>query len=338
MANIKISQLPSLGTLSGADQFPVVSNGTTFNVTANVAQTYMSTYPGGVFSGAVFSATDRVEATGNITGGNIRTAGLISATGNITSGNLRTSGQISATGNITSGNITSGNIGTGTAVITTANITTANITTGNITSIVSPLANITNATIDVFRSANAIITGGTITGITDLTVADGGTGRSTLTSSAVLIGSGTSPVNFVSPGTGGNLLTSDGSNWVSQAQVTLGSFSIIEQGELAVNAVAERQVSNNKTTVLFVYYSGGQGGRGPMVYTVEWGIGIEFGGLTNSRTWYNAGDVDFQVAGSGSLLAAFPPGSGDFLRVRVNANPVGQYGTPSTMRVLIYQM
>ena len=66
MANIKISQLPSLGTLSGADQFPVVSGGTTYNVTANVAQDYMSTYPGGVFTGAVFSATDRVEAVGNI--------------------------------------------------------------------------------------------------------------------------------------------------------------------------------------------------------------------------------------------------------------------------------
>jgi hypothetical protein len=211
MANIKISQLPSLGTLSGPDQFPVVSNGTTFNVTANVAQDYMSTYPGGVFTGAVFSATDRVEATGNITGGNIRTAGLISATGNLQAGNLRTSGQISATGNITSGNIS-----TGTAVITTANITTANITTGNITAtIVSPLANITNATIDNFLSANAGITGGTITGITDLAVADGGTGRSSLTSAAVLVGAGTSAVNSVSPGTSGNVLTSDGSNWLS---------------------------------------------------------------------------------------------------------------------------
>ena len=333
MANIKISQLPSLGTLSGPDQFPVVSGGTTYNVTANVVQDYMSTYPGGVFTGAVFSATDRVEATGNITSGNLRTSGQISATGNLQAGNLRTSGQISATGNITSGNI-----GTGTAVITTANIAIATIT-----EIVSPLANITNATItnatinnatiNGFQSANANITGGTITGITDLTVADGGTGRSTLTSSAVLIGSGTSPVNFVSPGTSGNFLTSDGSNWVSQAQATLGSFSIIEQAELPVNAVAQRTVSNSKTTVLFVYYSGGQGGRGQMVYTVEWGMPS----LNQSRTWFNA-EVDFQVTGAGTLMAAFPPGSGTELQVRVNASPVGQYGTPSTMRVLIYQM
>jgi hypothetical protein len=48
-----------------------------------------------------------VSATGNITGGNILTAGLVqgatlSATANVQAGNLRTSGQVSATGNITS--------------------------------------------------------------------------------------------------------------------------------------------------------------------------------------------------------------------------------------------
>ena len=328
MANIKISQLPSLGTLSGPDQFPVVSTGTTYNVTANVAQSYMSTYPGGTFTGAIFSATDRVEATGNITSGNLRTSGQISATGNLQAGNLRTSGQISATGNITSGNL-----GTGTAVITTANIAIATIT-----EIVSPLANITNATINNatingFQSANANITGGTITGITDLTVADGGTGRSTLTSSAVLIGSGTSPVNFVSPGTGGNFLTSDGSNWVSQAQATLGSFSIVEQGEIAVNSINTFTVSNSKATLLFVYFGNGQGGQGQLSNNVEWGMG----GLTNQRIFYNAG-VDFQVFGSGTLCAAFTAGSGTQLQVRVNATPLGQYGAPSTARILVYQM
>jgi hypothetical protein len=41
MANIKISQLPSLGVLSSPDQFPVVSGGSTYNVTANVMQSYI---------------------------------------------------------------------------------------------------------------------------------------------------------------------------------------------------------------------------------------------------------------------------------------------------------
>ncbi len=61
------------------------------------------------------------------------------------------------------------------------------------------------------------ITGGTIVGITDLAVADGGTGRSTLTANAVLVGNGTSGINTVAPSTSGNVLTSDGTSWTSVA-------------------------------------------------------------------------------------------------------------------------
>jgi hypothetical protein len=63
------------------------------------------------------------------------------------------------------------------------------------------------------------ITGGTIVGITDLTVADGGTGRSTLTANAVLVGAGTSGITSISPGTSGNVLKSDGTNWTSAAPI-----------------------------------------------------------------------------------------------------------------------
>jgi hypothetical protein len=63
------------------------------------------------------------------------------------------------------------------------------------------------------------ITGGTIVGITDLAVADGGTGRSTLTANAVLVGNGTSGINSVAPSTSGNVLTSDGTSWTSAANV-----------------------------------------------------------------------------------------------------------------------
>jgi hypothetical protein len=64
---------------------------------------------------------------------------------------------------------------------------------------------------------NVSITGGSITGITDLAVADGGTGRSTLTANNVLLGNGTSAINFVAPGTSGNVLTSNGTTWASAA-------------------------------------------------------------------------------------------------------------------------
>jgi hypothetical protein len=66
------------------------------------------------------------------------------------------------------------------------------------------------------QNANAVaITGGSITGITDLTVADGGTGRSTLAANAVLVGNGTSGINSVAPSTSGNILVSNGTAWTS---------------------------------------------------------------------------------------------------------------------------
>jgi hypothetical protein len=73
-------------------------------------------------------------------------------------------------------------------------------------------------TIALQNANNVAITGGTITGITDLAVADGGTGSSTLTANNVLLGNGTSPVNFVAPGTSGNILTSNGTTWESAAR------------------------------------------------------------------------------------------------------------------------
>ena len=74
------------------------------------------------------------------------------------------------------------------------------------------------------QAANSVtITGGTITGITDLTVSDGGTGRSTLTAENVLLGDGTNAVKFVAPGTNGNVLTSNGTTWTS---ATPASFTL----------------------------------------------------------------------------------------------------------------
>ena len=53
------------------------------------------------------------------------------------------------------------------------------------------------------------ITGGTVTGITDLTVADGGTGRSSLTSNGILYGNGTSGINATAAGADGYILVSN---------------------------------------------------------------------------------------------------------------------------------
>jgi hypothetical protein len=57
------------------------------------------------------------------------------------------------------------------------------------------------------------------TGVTGtLPVANGGTGASSLTANNVLLGNGTSALQAVAPSTSRNVLTSNGTTWVSQAQ------------------------------------------------------------------------------------------------------------------------
>jgi len=64
--------------------------------------------------------------------------------------------------------------------------------------------------------ANSNIT--SLSGLTTpLSVAQGGTGAATLTANYVLLGNGTSALQMIAPSTTGNLLTSNGTTWVSTA-------------------------------------------------------------------------------------------------------------------------
>ena len=81
-------------------------------------------------TGTVYGSST-LTAVGNITGGNLITAGLATVTGNVNGGNLQTVGLITATGNITGGNVISlGAVSAGSAGITA----TGNIRGGNINS------------------------------------------------------------------------------------------------------------------------------------------------------------------------------------------------------------
>jgi hypothetical protein len=74
-------------------------------------------------------------------------------------------------------------------------------------------------------SGSPITTSGTLAisySGTALPVANGGTGQNTLPANAVLIGNGTSGITSVSPGALGQVLTSNGVSWISQAPTTSG--------------------------------------------------------------------------------------------------------------------
>lgn len=71
---------------------------------------------------------------------------------------------------------------------------------------------------------NTTITGGTITGITDLAVADGGTGASSFTANRVLLGAGTNALGTTNAGSAGNVLVINGSGVPEFAAIDGGAF------------------------------------------------------------------------------------------------------------------
>ena len=76
-------------------------------------------------------------------------------------------------------------------------------------------------TITELASSSVNITGGTVTGITDLVVADGGTGASSLTDGGVLLGSGTGAITPMAVLADGEIIIGDGTT----DPVALAAFS-----------------------------------------------------------------------------------------------------------------
>jgi hypothetical protein len=105
-----------------------------------------------------------VSLTGNVTGGNVSTSGIITATGNINGGNLKTAGLITATGNVTGGNLITGGLISALGNIT-GNLIVGNITAGGSnTQIQFNDAGILNATAGLTfdKTTNALTTTGNV--------------------------------------------------------------------------------------------------------------------------------------------------------------------------------
>jgi len=177
--------------LNGSNQLYIPAGAvlTTPNIGAATGTSVSVT--GTVTASTVNSTT--VSASGNVTGGNVLTGGLISSTGNVTGGNVLTGGLISATSTITSATtITGGNLATGGTVSAGGNITGANILTGGLI------------------SATATITGGNLATGGTASVTGNITGGNVLTGGLVSVtGNITSGANIVAPANviGGNITT-----------------------------------------------------------------------------------------------------------------------------------
>jgi hypothetical protein len=94
--------------------------------------------------------------------------------------------------------------------------TTVTIPTGRSAVIFNDGSNIAETTnyISTLQVGNLTISNVTLTNPLD--VPEGGTGLSNLTYGSVMVGNNTGTVTLVAPGASGNLLTSNGTHWVSQ--------------------------------------------------------------------------------------------------------------------------
>lgn len=163
-----------------------------------------------------------------------------------------------------SGNVTIGN--------TTINIGGTATTVGNLT--------LTNATISSVS--------------TPITAAQGGTGLTTLTSNNVLIGNGTGSVAFVAPGTSGNVLSSDGSAWVSTTPAGGGSWIYLSTVTANNSATVDIETTFNSTYDAYKII----------------GVGITFDGTANFYARLKVGG-SYQTANYyGSYIAGDSAGVG----------------------------
>ena len=159
-----------------------------------------------------------VSVTGNVQGGNLRTAGAISASGNILGQNISTVGDLAATGNVTGGNVTTSGQLSVTGAITSGGTVTANAFVGNgagLTGfVVSSNAALLTGSLLAANVVNSSLQ--TVGVLANLTVNNALGGTGTITANAVNVqGGAVSASGNVTGGninTGGKVVaTSDGS-------------------------------------------------------------------------------------------------------------------------------
>jgi len=240
IGNAKIGNLIVDGTISGTFSGSTSAPGANTQIVFNDDGTSNAT------SGLTFDkVTNALVSTGNVSGGNLTTAGVVSATGNVSGGNLTTAGVVAATGNVSGGNlttagavdatgtITGGNLSTAGTVAATGNVSGGNLTTAGVVSAATLSASGT-ATVGNLSTVGTVTATGTITG-GDLTTGGNidGTGAGSTANVSYLTVRTTA--NITSTATVGNLSTAGtviatgnitGGNLTTTGKATVGVLNV----------------------------------------------------------------------------------------------------------------
>jgi hypothetical protein len=161
-----------------------------------------------------------------LTGGPITTTGTVAVNSNgITAGLFRQSNSFSLVGNPTNATANVADISLGSGLSFSGNSLVAAVGTGTVTQVNTGTGLV----------GGPINTTGTISLNSPVVVANGGTGLMTLPNGAVLIGNGTSVVNFAVTGTNGQLLIDQGSGNNPAFEPMSGDAVIAKTGAITVS-------------------------------------------------------------------------------------------------------
>lgn len=212
--------LSATGTLTvpTAKKFYLVRNGTTggYGVTVTMASGTTVTVPNGETMGVFTDGTNTKEAITYVS-----EALFAASATTATSATSATSATTATTAENLKSNATTGKIQiTGPGVGTTRVIT------------------VPDADTTMLTTTNTV------------TVAQGGTGVASLTANNVIIGNGTNAVQFVAPGTSGNLLTSNGTTWTSTAPAAISGLTVSQGGTGAATFTAKSLLVGNGTDAI----------------------------------------------------------------------------------------
>jgi hypothetical protein len=205
------------------------------NISGNITGGNIST--AGSFTAASFSAS------GNVTGGNILTGGLVSATGTVTGSSLLGT-VVSASGNVTGGNILTGGLVSATGTVTGSSLlgtvvsASGNVTGGNVlagSGVITTTGNITGGNV-LFGSGVVSGTGNINGNVLTGTTANLGNIRIsvdniTTVGSGVTFNSAAANINFRVSGTAANVLAVD----AASNTVVIGSLTATAVTNAALN-------------------------------------------------------------------------------------------------------
>ena len=239
--NATIARTDSAQTFTGAQTFGTaiavgsggtgISSGTSGGVPYFSASTTIASSAALAANAIVIGGGAGVAPSTTTTG-----TGVVTAIGNNTnaasglavlnaSGNLGVAqGGTNATATPTAGAVA---YGTGSAYAFTAAGTSGYLLQSNGSSaptwVPAPSSGVTTISFGSTGLTPSTATSGAVSVAGTLAVGNGGTGATTLTSNNVILGNGSSAVQFVAPGSSGNVLTSNGTTWASSTPAASGS-------------------------------------------------------------------------------------------------------------------